>query len=894
MHDGAFNVRQMTDRATLADDGGQVFAAVQYGVVLNGGVGADSDFAVVATQHRTRPDGRSWPDDHVSDNDGLGHYECRRVNLWLFVSQRINGHGRTLVPPITASAAHYRACVMACVVDRAGAMDRIGAVTPPLAQQREHVRRAHGTETVDPWFWLRDRDDPAVEAYLHAENAYTEHATAHLAALRATLFAQLRSRISETHDSLAVPNGSWEYFTRTVAELAYPIYMRRRISETHASAGDGDRAEDTVLLDVNLLARDHDYFALGDLAVSPNQNLLAYTADTAGNELYELFVLDIATGETTECSGELTYGLAWANDNRTLFVVGVDEAQRSNRVMRCVPFERAPFERTQFEEVFKEDDERFWVGISKTRSERFVVVASESETTSECHLLDADHPRAELVPVRMREPGVEYRVDHQGSQLLIVTNSEGSHTFCLKKAALQTVDSQDSQTARGEVSDSALVSVGEWEPLLEHHPDTRLYEVDCFESFAVLEDRTNATTRLRLLKPGSSEPLDLPLPGLGLIQDSSFESPYEISTSTNLEYAADSYRYKFTSMTTPSSVYEINVAEVLASANSSAESDASNSEARLLYQSPVAVGVDLSAYETLRVWATSKDGTRVPISLVWRPDPASDLVSNSASGSPPQPAPCLLYGYGAYEVSIPAAFSSAQISLLDRGVVFAIAHVRGGGEMGRAWYDAGRLEQKQNTFDDFVACARHLIAQGWTEPDRLVARGASAGGLLMGAIFNQAPELFAGVVAEVPFVDALNTMLDPTIPLTVTEFDQWGDPSQADSFKTIQSYAPYENVNPPSQTGENRPALLATAGLHDPRVPYWEPAKWVAKLRANAAPTAADSAPNPAQRPILLRTQMSAGHGGATGRYDAWREEAFIQAFVLDVMGLAKSDQRAH
>ena len=782
-------------------------------------------------------------------------------------------------------------------------------------------------------------------AYLAAENAYSEFATAHLAGLRSQLFAQLRSRISETHDSLAVPKGEWEYFTRTVEGKAYPIHLRRPRSPASTSGSDtstsgsdtststsGITSTDTshgesVLLDENLVASGHNYFSIGDVAVSPNQRLLAYTADTTGNEMHELFVVDLATGETISRGGDqddgFTYGLAWANDNRTMFLVGADEAQRSNRVLlhtigigTANGNDHGNGTSTDQPAIFVEQDERFWVGINKTRSERFVVITSESETTSECYLIDlgstdlgstapgsaATAPPTALPTdppalVRQRCQDVLYRVHHQtgdqaGDQtgphqqpgrLLIVTNNDEAENFYLAEAPLR-------QNANGLV-------VGDWSVLVAHRQDTRLEDIDCFETFAVLHERTNATTQLRLLPAGSAQAV--PLTEID-------DSPFEISAAANLEYSTTTLRYEFTSLTTPPAVLETDVPGAAGTDPPGAADpqDAANQptatgppstaspnspKPRLLYQAPIANGVDLAAYQSARLWAQAPDHTKVPISVVWRPDCVS------------WPAPCLLYGYGAYETVIPAAYSAARISLLDRGVVFAIAHVRGGGELGRNWYKQGRLANKQNTFDDFVACARYLIAERWTEPSRLVARGASAGGLLMGAVYNQAPELFAGVVAEVPFVDALNTMLDPSIPLTITEFDEWGDPSQLADFQTIQRYSPYENVLA-AEAGAPRPALLATAGLNDPRVQYWEPAKWVAKLRSGPADestadgAAADGAAadestaggNAAeQRPILLRTEMSAGHGGATGRYDIWRDEAYVQAFVLDVLGLA-------
>ena len=675
---------------------------------------------------------------------------------------------------------------------------------PPLPERRPHTREVHGFSEDDPWFWLRDRDDPAVLAHLEAENEYTEHSTAHLTELRAVVFEEIRSRIQETDQSLPVPKGPWEYRVRTVEGLQYPIHVRR------PRGGTDD--EEIVLLDENVLAEGHDYFSLGDLTMSPDHRLLAYTVDTDGDEEYSLVVNDIATGELLDDSlDELSYGLVWANDNRTLFAVCMDEARRPNRVIRHV----VGTDPSTDVEVFHEDDERFWVGIGATRSERFVVVGSESKTTSEYWVIDADEATSAPRVIEPRREGVEYRINHQHDRFLILTNLDAVD-FRLMEAPLETP------------------GAAHWREVLEHRPGIRLEDVDTFSSFTVVSERRGAIPVIRIFDLETGESGDIEMP----------EPVYEAGPGSNAEFETDRFRYGYTSMVTPPSVFEL---------------ERSSGQSRLLKQQPVLGDTDLSLYRTDRTWATAPDGKQVPISLVWRPDRVDG------------PAPCLLYGYGSYEVVIPASFSSARLSLLDRGVVFAIAHVRGGGEMGRRWYEQGRLEHKHHTFEDFIACAEHLVAEGRVDPTRIVARGASAGGLLMGVIVNERPDLFAGVVAEVPFVDNVNTMLDASIPLTVTEYDEWGDPSQDDAFSWMSTYGPYENV-----AAADHPALLVTAGLNDPRVQYWEPAKWVAKLRATTTSTG----------PILLKTELGAGHGGPSGRYDAWHDEAFVLSFVLDVMGL--------
>ncbi len=713
---------------------------------------------------------------------------------------------------------------------------------PPVAPQRPHVRRIHGTETDDPWLWLRDRDDPAVREYLEAENAYTEAATVHLADLREQIFGEIKARTKETHQSLPTPKDDWEYRARTVEGMQYVIHVRR------PRGGTDD--DETVLLDENELAEGHEYFAVGDLAVSPDHRLLAYTVDTDGDEKYTLTVVDIASGRVLDgpdvpapgCGlAELSYGLVWANDNSTLFAVRTDDAQRPNRVIRHI----VGTEPAGDVEAYREDDERFWVGVGATRSERFVVIGSQSKITSEHRLVDADRPDAEPLVVRARSEGIEYGVDHQGDRLLIVTN-DGAQDFRLVEAP---VPSEDDAPASGDgPGESSNPAGGDgpddgstWSELIGDRPGIRLDDVDCFDDFVVVHDRQDGLTTLRVHDTRGAEAGEL-----GPAFEIEMPEPvYEAGDGSNAEFDTRRYRFGYTSMVTPPSIFEL---------------DLDSGERELLDQLPVLGDVDLSAYTTERITATAPDGTAVPISLVWKPSAVS------------WPAPCLLYGYGAYEIGMPASFSTARLSLLDRGVLFAMAHVRGGGELGRAWYEGGKLANKHNTFDDFAACAGHLAAARWANPHRICARGGSAGGLLMGAMVNRHPELFCGVVAEVPFVDVLNTMLDPAIPLTVTEYDEWGDPNDPAAFETIRWYAPYENVEP-----ADHPALLVTAGLTDPRVQYWEPAKWVAKLRSVTT----------SSKPILLRTEMGAGHGGPSGRYDAWREEAFILAFICDVLGMA-------
>ena len=676
--------------------------------------------------------------------------------------------------------------------------------SPPIAPRHDHTRSVHGHSTDDPWFWLRQSEDPAVLEYLRAENEWTDHSTRHLKDLQEHIFAEIKSRIKEDDQSVPVPKGVWEYGVRTGEGLQYPIHVRQLRA---------DPTTEEVLLDENHLAKGSDYFALGDLAVSPDHRLIAYTIDDQGNEEYQLTILDLETREVldTGVTG-LSYGLVWANDSQTLFMVLTDDARRPDRVIRHQVGNDPQLDVT----VFTEDDERFWLGIGSTRSEQFIVIGSESKRSSEYWLLDADQPKSELSLVEPRREGHEYRINHQGQRLLILTN-DNAVDFRLMEAPIDDWGYEN------------------WEELIPHREGVRIEDVDTFETFTVVTERREGVPIMRVLDHDTGSDFEIEMA----------EPVFEAAPGANAEYSTRTFRYGYTSMVTPPSTYEI---------------DIDTRQQVLLKRQAVLGNTDLSMYRSQRSWALSPDGTKVPISLVWRPSAVS------------WPAPTLLYGYGAYEIGIPASFSSARLSLLDRGVVFAIAHIRGGGELGRSWYEQGRLENKQNTFTDFGSCRDHLVNEGWADPDRIVARGGSAGGLLMGVMVNQRPNAFAGVVAEVPFVDVVNTMLDPTIPLTITEYDEWGNPNDPSTFEMIAAYGPYENIEP-----TNHPALLVTAGLNDPRVPYWEPAKWVAKLRATTTST----------RPILFRTEIDSGHGGPSGRYDAWSEEAFISSFILDTFDLA-------
>jgi oligopeptidase B len=693
---------------------------------------------------------------------------------------------------------------------------------PPLASRIPARRDQHGETFTDDYAWLGDKDNPAVIAYLEAENAYTEAMTARLAGLRDTVFAEIKARTQETDLSVPARKGGWWYYTRTVQGQQYRIHCRRACAagETEPpSAADGRPLDgEQVLLDGNELAGDSAFFALGAFSVSPDGRLLGYSTDHTGDERFTLRVKDLASGAVLddEIPGTF-YGCAWSLGGSALFYVTVDEAWRPYRVWRHVIGTPAADDVI----VFEESDERFWVGVSLTRSERYLVIKTESKLTGEAWLLDAADPAGELTVVAPRRQGVEYDVEHQpddpGGDRLLILHNDGAENF--------------------ELSAAPVSEPGAWRPLVAHRADTRLLGVDAFAGHLVLWYRRDGLTGLAVHRAGAVT--EIPFP----------EPVYAVSPAGNPQYESPRYRLRYESLATPESVYECDVA---------------TGGLTLLRQRPVLPapgGRPFSPgdYEQHREWAVAADGTRIPVSLVCPKGTPRD-------GS----APCLLYGYGSYESSVDPYFSTARLSLLDRGFVYAIAHVRGGGEMGRRWYDEGKQLYKVNTFTDFEACAAHLVGRGWTSPSRLVARGASAGGLLMGAVANSAPAEFAGIVAEVPFVDPVNTMLDPSLPLTVTEWEEWGDPLHDPAvFAYMRSYSPYENV-----TSQEYPAIFATGSLNDTRVLYYEPAKWIARLRAVGK-----------GGPFLLRTRMEAGHGGRSGRYDAWREEALTTAWIIDTAG---------
>ncbi len=697
---------------------------------------------------------------------------------------------------------------------------------PPVAKRVPTERTHHGDTVVDEYAWLTAKDNPETIAFLTAENAYTEATTAGQEGLRQAIFGEIKSRTQETDLSVPVRDRGWWYYARTVEGKQYAVHCRRAVrpdDDGPPMTEDGGPLDgEEILLDGNALAGDNPFFAIGAFDVSPDGRLLAYSMDLDGDERYTMRFKDLVTGEITPDEiPDTFYGSAWSADGSALFYVTVDEAWRPYRVWRHMVGTPASEDVVVYEEV----DEKFGVGVGLSRSERYVMIGSASKLTSEIWLLDAANPTGEIAVVAARRTGVEYEVEHQmlpdGTERLLILHNDGALNFELAQARVD--------------------SPGSWTPLIPHRDDTRLLSADAFASHLVVYFRRNGLTGLRILPTeGAEHEIDFP------------EPIYDVSPGTNPEYETDRFRLHYVSMVTPNSVYDCAVA---------------TGQLTLLKRVPVLPGPDGSEYnpadyEQHRLWATADDGTQIPLSVVRRKDVAR-------AGT----APFLLYGYGSYEISSDPSFSISRISLLDRGFVFAIAHVRGGGEMGRHWYDDGKMLKKINTFADFIACARHVVKDGWTSPERLVARGGSAGGLLMGAVANMAPDAFGGIVAQVPFVDALTSILDPTLPLTVPEWEEWGDPlHNVEVYQYMRSYSPYENVS----RDQDYPPILAVTSLNDTRVLYHEPAKWIARLQAEAT-----------GGPFLLKTEMTAGHGGRSGRYDKWREEAMVLAWIVTTAGAA-------
>lgn len=663
----------------------------------------------------------------------------------------------------------------------------------------------------DPYRWLENRDADDVLAYLNAENAYLEEQLADQSELRETLFQEIKGRIRETDLSLPSPWGPWLYYQRTTAGDEYPRHYRcpRPVDGSLTV----DENAEQLLLDPNELAQGG-FLSLGAFSVSQDHSKLAYSLDREGDEIYRLFVKDLASGDVTalpfdDCDGSMT----WANDSQTLFYGELDDTHRPHKIYRHRLGD------TGSSEVYHDPDGRFFVHCYRTSSERQLVILSHSKTTSEAWVLSADEPEGQWTCLAPRQEDHEYFPDHglhQGQWSWLIRSNQAGINFALYHAS-------EAQPEREH-----------WQELVAHDKAVMLEDVSLNAEAITLTLREDGLPVIEV-RPQGVQPYRLQLP----------DAAYSLHVQNSLEFTSTVIRLRYEALNRPAQVRQLTLAD---------------GTQEVLKETPVEGPFDADAYGSRRIWATAQDGTQIPISLVGRRDSFG------------KPAPLYLYGYGAYGHSLDPWFSHARLSLLDRGFVFAIAHVRGGGDLGEAWYRAGKLEHKPNTFSDFIACAEQLLADGYTTSERLAISGGSAGGLLIGAVLNMRPELFGAAVAEVPFVDVLNTMLNADLPLTVTEYDEWGDPNQPEVHERIKAYAPYENIR-----SQAYPALLAVAGYNDSRVQYWEAAKWVAKLRA----TRTDD------NLLLLKTEFGAGHGGMSGRYQALKDVALEYAFVLKVFGMA-------
>jgi oligopeptidase B len=689
---------------------------------------------------------------------------------------------------------------------------------PPQVKRIDTRREHHGDVFIDPYEWLRDKSSPEVIDHLEAENAYTEYMTSRLGPLRQKIFDEIKARTKETDLSVPTRRGDWWYYGRSFEGKQYGVQCRCPVADpndwTPPTLDEHTEIPgEQVLLDENVEAEGHDFFQLGAASVSIDANILAYSVDVTGDERYTLRFKDLRTGHLYDDQiVGIGAGVTWAADHRTVYYTTLDDAWRPDTIWRHRIGSGLPAEK-----VYHEPDDRFWLAVGRTRSNSYIIIAAGSAVTTEIRYGDAADPQAEFPIVWPRRELVEYSVEHAvvgGEDRFLILHNDGAENFTLVEAP---------------VSDPTA-----FRTLIEHRDDVRLDAVDAFEGHLVVSYRREALPRIQLWPVYANGDYGHP-------EDITFDSELmSAGLGANPSWSSPKLRIGATSFVTPVRIYDIDLA---------------TGDRTLLREQPVLGDYRPEDYVERRDWAVAEDGARVPISIIHR-------IGLQ------YPAPTLLYGYGAYESCEDPRFSIARLSLLDRGLVFAIAHVRGGGELGRPWYEHGKLLEKKNTFTDFIAVARHLIDNDVTRPQNLVALGGSAGGLLVGAVANMAPELFAGILAQVPFVDALTTILDPSLPLTVTEWDEWGNPLEdKDVYYYMKSYTPYENIE-----AKHYPPILAMTSLNDTRVYYVEPAKWVAALRH----TKTDD------HPVLLKTEMNAGHGGISGRYERWKEAAFQYAWLLD------------
>ncbi|HAG15803.1 MAG TPA: oligopeptidase B [Bacteroidales bacterium] len=676
-------------------------------------------------------------------------------------------------------------------------------IQAPVAKIIPHEMTIHGHARIDNYYWLNQREDSAVIQYLTAENEYTNAMLKHTEVFQEKLYNELIGRVKQDDNSVPYFKNNYWYYTRFEEGKEYPIYCRKFKSL--------DSAEQ-IMLDVNKLAEGFAYYSAAGLSVSDDNKLLSFGEDTVSRRQYTLRFLNLETGQyLPDQIGNTTGNAVWAADNKTVFFSTKDESLRSDKIIKYRLGDQG-----KTIEVFNETDPTFSTFIYRTKTDKYLVIGSSSTLSNEYRILEANKPDGVFRMFQKREPNLEYSIDHFGDKFYVLTNLEAKN--------FRLMETPETKTERLN-----------WKEVIAHREKVMLLGIELFNDFMVIEEQENGLTNIRIINNKTKEEHYIDFG----------EETYTASIDYNPDFATKLLRFGYSSLTTPSSTFDYDM-----------ESRAKN----LMKQQEVLGGFSPENYEAKRLWATAKDGTKIPISLVYR----KDINPNGNN-------PLLLYGYGSYGYSMEPYFSSTRLTLLDRGFVYAIAHIRGGQEMGRYWYEEGKMFNKMNTFTDFNACAEFLIAEKFTSPEHLFAMGGSAGGLLMGAIINLQPELYKGVIAAVPFVDVVTTMLDESIPLTTGEFDEWGNPKNKESYDYMLSYSPYDQVE-----AKNYPALLVTTGLHDSQVQYWEPAKWVAKLRA----TKTD------KNLLLLKTNMDFGHGGASGRFERLKEIALEDAFIFDLMGI--------
>jgi oligopeptidase B len=676
-------------------------------------------------------------------------------------------------------------------------------VNPPVAKKVPHVTEIHGYKLTDNYFWLREKSNPEVKAYLDAENAYTDEVMRPTAALQETLYKEMLGRIKQTDLSVPSRIGEYYYYSRTEEGKQYPYMCRKK--------GSMEAAEE-LLLDLNKMAEGNTFMSLGSFSVSNDGNWLAYSTDTTGYRQYTLHVKDLRTGRMSNENIERTGSVVWANDNKTVFYTTEDAVSK-----RSDNFYRHVVGSDKSDLIYNEKDELFDVGAGRSLDRKIIFLTSYAKTSREIRFLSADDPTGAFKIILPRRDGHEYDVDYYEGRFYITTNK----------------DAKNFRVVSAPIDDP---SEKNWKPFIEHNPKVKIDGLTFFASHLVVQEKEGGLNYLRVVNMKTNQSHRV----------ATDESDYALFLGGNPEYNTTTLRFNYQSMVTPSSVYDY---------------DMNSRERKLLKRQEVLGGYDPTKYEAKRIWSISRDGTKVPVSLVYRKGTKFDGK-----------APMLLYAYGSYGASMAPTFSSSRLSLLDRGVIYALAYIRGGGEMGEEWREQGRMMNKLNTFYDFIDSADYITKNKYTSSDRLVIEGGSAGGLLMGAVTNMRPDLFKAVVAEVPFVDVMNTMLDASLPLTTSEYIEWGNPNEKPAFDYMIKYSPYDNIK-----AQNYPSLLVKVSFNDSQVPYWEGTKFLAKLRV----TKTD------KNPLLLKANMGAGHGGSSGRYDALREVAFNYAFMLWQMGKA-------